>query len=67
MALFTEAEIAAQKRAVESYVKSHGRPPTQAQVFDILGWDFQAFKHDFESADTDPDPLKWSWRHRKLR
>lgn len=62
MALFTEDEIAAQQKAVESYQRAHGRPPTMPEVFAALGWDYQAFKNEFESVSKDPDPLKWRWR-----
>ncbi len=67
MALFTDEETETQRQAVQSFLKTHKRPPTMAETFAILGWDYDAFKAEFESVSKDPDPLKWKWRDKKCK
>jgi hypothetical protein len=67
MGLFTDEETEAQRQAVQSFLKTHKRPPTMAETFAILGWDYRAFKAEFESVSKDPDPLKWKWRDKKRK
>jgi hypothetical protein len=67
MALFTDEEIEAQRRAVRTFVTAHKRSPSMAETFAALGWDYRAFKAEFESVSKDPDPLKWKWRDKKRK
>jgi hypothetical protein len=67
MALFTDEETEAQRQAVQSFLKTHKHPPTMAETFAILGWDYHAFKTEFESVSKDPNPLNWKWRDKKRK